>query len=158
MVCNLPNTDGRLGVQSDAPAYFMSTEPIRASRMETILIIEDEPHLREWYRQELEDRGYTVLSASHLREVEQMIRTHEVDLVVLDLKLKDGSGFDLLHEILGRKKDIKVIIHTAYPMFKGDFRSWGADAFLVKSSDLTELLQTIGRLLATEKNELPAYS
>ena len=125
--------------------------------MGRILILDDEPHLRELYRQELQAHGYWAVSASHLHEAEKTIRAQEVDLVILDLKLDNESGFDFFHKVLGRNKDIKVIIHTAYPMFKSDFRSWGADAFLVKSSDLTELLHTIGRLLTQTQDPFPAH-
>ncbi len=125
--------------------------------MGRILILEDEPHLRELYRQELQAHGYGVVVASHLQEAEQTIRAQKVDLVILDLKLDKESGFDFFHKVLGRNKNIKVIIHTAYPMFKYDFRSWCADAFLVKSSDLTELLHTIGRLLTQTQDPCPAH-
>ncbi|MDQ7053740.1 MAG: response regulator [candidate division KSB1 bacterium] len=124
--------------------------------MKKILILDDEPHLRELYRKELQAHGYLVATASHLHEAEKTIRAQKVDLVILDLKLDNEFGFDFFHSVLSRKKDIKVIIHTAYPMFKSDFRSWGADAFLVKSSNVTELLQTVGRLLTQAQEPIPA--
>jgi hypothetical protein len=43
--------------------------------------------------------------------------------------------------------DLKIIINTAYPMFKQDFRCWGAERLLIKSSDLSELKQTIDEVL-----------
>jgi hypothetical protein len=50
--------------------------------------------------------------------------------------------------MLDRRRDLKVIINTAYPSFKQDFRSWGAERFLTKSSDLAELKDTINEVMA----------
>jgi hypothetical protein len=41
-----------------------------------------------------------------------------------------------------------VVINSAYPSFKADFSTWGADAYVVKSSDLTELKDMVRHLLA----------
>jgi hypothetical protein len=44
-------------------------------------------------------------------------------------------------------KTIPVILNTAYSAFKSDFTTWSADAYVVKSSDLTELKETIKQIL-----------
>jgi len=49
--------------------------------------------------------------------------------------------------MLNEKRDVKVVINTAYPSYKFDFNTWGADAFLVKSSDMTELKSTVREIL-----------
>jgi hypothetical protein len=47
-----------------------------------------------------------------------------------------------------RRKAMPVVINSAYPSFKADFSTWGADAYVVKSSDLTELKDTVRHLLS----------
>lgn len=112
-----------------------------------ILVIEDEKNLRRLYRSELREAGYQVLTAADGQGALQKLRKEPVDLIVLDLKLPDGSGLDYLQDFLLVKRDVKVVINTAYPTFKWDFHSWAADAFLVKSSDLSELKDTIKSVL-----------
>ncbi len=115
--------------------------------MAKILIVEDEAPLNQLYKEELQDHGYEVMVAHSGRDALSMLRTNPVDLMILDLKLPDGSGLDYLCDFLRTHRKLKVIINTAYPMFKRDFRSWGAEAFVVKSSDLSELLCTVERVL-----------
>ncbi|MFQ5707046.1 MAG: response regulator [bacterium] len=117
-----------------------------------ILLIENEEHLRGLYQIELEEEGYNVLVAGNGHEALTRLHREPVDLVVLDLKLPDGSGLEYLQEVLQLQRDVKVVINTAYPTYKLDFHTWAADAFLVKSSDLNELKRTIAGLLHSERN------
>ncbi len=52
--------------------------------------------------------------------------------------------------ILSKHKGIPIIINTAYSIYKDNFMSWVADAYIVKSSDLTELKNKIKELLTKE--------
>ncbi len=52
--------------------------------------------------------------------------------------------------ILSKNKDIPIIINTAYCNYKDNFMSWAADAYIVKSSDLTELKNKIKELLTNK--------
>jgi len=62
------------------------------------------------------------------------------------------DGLEALGRILGLKKDIPVILNTAYSNYKDDFMSWAADAYVVKSSDLTQLKTTIREVLDKKKS------
>jgi DNA-binding NtrC family response regulator len=73
------------------------------------------------------------------------------DVVVLDILMPEMDGLDALGKIASRHGRIPVLLHTAYPHYKNEFISWLADAFLVKSSDLSVLKKTIKELL--EKNQ-----
>jgi two-component system response regulator (stage 0 sporulation protein F) len=57
------------------------------------------------------------------------------------------DGLEALPRILGLKQHVKVIINSAYAQYKESFMSWAADAYVVKSSDLSELKQKIKELL-----------
>jgi DNA-binding NtrC family response regulator len=117
-----------------------------------ILVVEDEEKLRRLYEMELEEEGYEVVTAADGRGALEKLNKEPVDLVVLDLELSDGLGLGYLQEFMDIKRNVKVVINTAYPSYKMDFHSWAADAFLIKSSDLTELKQTIYNMLHSKGN------
>jgi two-component SAPR family response regulator len=58
---------------------------------------------------------------------------------------------EALGRIIGKHKEVPVILHSSYPQYKEDYMSWAADAYLMKSSDLTELKETIKKLLGKRK-------
>ncbi|MFQ5707219.1 MAG: response regulator [bacterium] len=116
--------------------------------MKTILVVDDEINLRKLYQQELEEEEYRVIPASNGQEAIQKFKTEDVNLVVLDIKLEQENGLDILRKMMSFNRDAKVIINTAYSTYKSDFATWSADAYLVKSSDLDELKTTISKLLA----------
>jgi len=114
----------------------------------TLLVVEDNMHQRLLYEEEFKDEGYRVLTACDGREALQMARDTHPDLVLLDINMPVMDGLDTLGKLLEIDHRIPVVIHTAYPGYQDSFTSWSADAYVVKSSDLTELKQTVHRLLA----------
>jgi len=120
--------------------------------MSHILVVDDEKHICELYRSELEDDGYTVSVAHSGQEALQKIESSPPDLIVLDIQMPGMDGIETLEKILGRDKGIPVILNTAYSHYKEDFTTWGADAYVVKSSDTTALKHEIKRLLKNESS------
>ena len=57
------------------------------------------------------------------------------------------DGLEALPRILGIKEGLPVILNTAYSQYQESFMSWAADAYVVKSSDLTELKEKIKMLV-----------
>ena len=57
------------------------------------------------------------------------------------------SGIESMGRILSEHKKIPIIINTAYGSYKDDFMSWSADAYIIKSSDITELKDKIKELI-----------
>jgi DNA-binding NtrC family response regulator len=115
--------------------------------MVKILIVDDEEHIRMLYQVELEDEGYEVITASDGHMLLDRIDKDRPDLIVLDIKMAGYNGLDLLQEIRNRYYDMPVILCSAYDSFKRDLKSIAADFYVVKSSDLTELKNTIVRAL-----------
>ena len=113
----------------------------------TLLVVEDNVHQRLLYQEELKDEGYAVLTAGDGREALEVAQREHPDLVLLDINMPVMDGLDTLGKLLEVDHHIPVIIHTAYPGYQDSFASWSADAYVVKSSDLTELKQTVQRLL-----------
>ncbi len=115
--------------------------------LHTILVVDDEKNMRFLYSQELVEEGYNVLTAENGKEALSIIENSEVSLVVLDIKLKDENGLDLLQKIVKENHCLPVVISSAYSHYKDDFSSWLADAYVVKSGDLKELKQEIKTIL-----------
>ena len=117
--------------------------------MARVLIVDDEEHIRTLYTLELEDEGYEVLSLATGEELREHIRGFQPDVVVLDIKMVDVSGLDVLQDVRNEFYDLPVILCSAYGSFKGDVKSIAADYYVVKSSDLTELKKKIRTALET---------
>ena len=111
--------------------------------MARILIVDDEEHIRTLYTLELEEEGYEVLAVETGRGLPDRIESFAPDVVVLDIKMVDTSGLDVLQEVRGKYYDLPVILCSAYGSYKGDIKSVAADYYVVKSSDLTELKNKI---------------
>ena len=117
----------------------------------TILVVEDNPHQRDLYEEYLEQAGYKVLIAADGREALSVVAEQQPDLVILDINMPVMDGLDTLSRLLEHNRRMPVIIHTAYPSYQDSFTSWSADAYVVKTGDLTELKETVKRLLAERK-------
>ena len=118
-----------------------------------ILVMDDEEHIRKLYKMELEDEGYQVIATGECKEGLRHIESQDVDLVILDIRMPDMDGRDVLAR--AREVDIKlpIIISSAYPMFKQEFGVWAADAFVVKQHDLDELKSKVQELLEDTEEE-----
>ena len=119
----------------------------------SILIVDDEANLLENLYNFLQDKGFKKLyTAKSLKESRFKLANFNIDLVVLDLMLPDGSGFDLLKEIR-KNSDMAVIILSALDGI--DDRKEGfenkADDYLVKPFFPDELLWRIDAVLRRSK-------
>lgn len=116
--------------------------------MSKLLVVDDEANIRLLYAEELADEGHQVVTAANTAEAVEKLQQAEFDLAVLDIKLKNESGIDLLQKLVKERHDMPVILCSAFSCYKDDFSAWLADGYVVKSGDLTELKQEIGRVLA----------
>jgi DNA-binding NtrC family response regulator len=116
--------------------------------MTRILVVDDEGSIRTLYSQELSEEGYEVETAGTAMEAVEKLESGSYDLVVLDIKLKNESGLDLLQKIVKERHEMPVILCTAFSFYKDDFSAWLADGYVVKSSDLQELKDEIKKALA----------
>lgn len=123
--------------------------------MTRLLVVDDEQDIRYLFQCELEEEGYQVDAAGSAAEAERLLREGRYDLVVLDIQIGGDNGLVMLQDIIGKQKDLPVILCTAFSCYKEDFSSWLADGYVVKSSDLSELKNEIQRVL-TKKGKLPS--
>jgi DNA-binding response OmpR family regulator len=115
--------------------------------MKTILVVDDDEAIRTLLQEELEEEGYKVLTATNARDALKMVAAEALDLVILDIRMPGMDGLEALPRILGIKEGLPVIMNTAYSQYQDSFMSWAADAYVVKSSDLTELKEKVKELV-----------
>jgi DNA-binding response OmpR family regulator len=115
--------------------------------MTRLLIVDDEASIRQLYAEELADEGYEVDTAATIAEALDLLGRNSYTVALLDIKLKNESGLDLLQQIVRDRHDMAVILSTAFSCYRDDFSAWLADAYVVKSSDMQELKDEIRRLV-----------
>lgn len=113
-----------------------------------ILVVDDEKNILKLYQAELEDEGYTVIAANSGREALELFEKDPPDIVTLDILMPDIDGIQVLRQMKEKKPNIPVIMLTAYD-YRDDFSVWVSDAYVVKSSDLTNLKATIKQVIQT---------
>jgi two-component system response regulator AtoC len=120
---------------------------------EKILILEDEKLLRMTMRKRLEDEGYRVFEAAAGETALDLIRDDEPDLLLLDYKLPDMTGIDVLRQVREMHLDTSAILLTAFASVGTAVEAMklGAHDYLDKPVDFDELLATIAKALETTR-------
>ncbi|HJZ85414.1 MAG TPA: sigma-54 dependent transcriptional regulator [Polyangia bacterium] len=116
--------------------------------MTQVLIVEDEPGLREGLCGAVETLGFQALAAAGLSEARRLLAEAPVDCVLLDIRLRDGDGLDLLRELrTGGLRDVPVIVATAYGDSERTIQAMrdGAFDYLTKPFEFPALLATVER-------------
>ncbi len=116
--------------------------------MKSVLVVEDEANLREALLEAVASIGHRGLGAPGLGDARRLLESQPVDCVLVDIRLRDGDGLDLLREIrAGRLRDVPVIVATAYGDSERTIRAMrdGAFEYLTKPFDLKLLLSTVDR-------------
>jgi len=119
--------------------------------MSKILVIEDEKNLRQLYKQDLELDGHTVVTAKSAEEGLRKVETEAPDLVVLDIRMPGMDGLEAMGRILDQHPSVPVLLNTAYSSYQDSFLSWGADAYVIKSSDTGQLRREVEELLSGKR-------
>jgi DNA-binding NtrC family response regulator len=119
-----------------------------------ILVVDDEANIRILYADELTEEGYEVVTAANTAEAVEKLQESEFDLAVLDIKLKNESGIELLQKLVKERHDMPVILCSAFSCYKDDFSAWLADGYIVKSGNLDELKQEIARVLEKKSQRI----
>ncbi|MCG8378422.1 MAG: sigma-54 dependent transcriptional regulator [Proteobacteria bacterium] len=120
-----------------------------------ILLVEDEDVFAKAVKKHLQRAGYKVNHAIDLEKARQEYKNLSPDLVLLDMRLPDGSGLDLLSEIKTTDSgDVDVLVMSAYGELEDAVSAMkqGASDYLKKPIDLDELLINVEKVF--DKNEL----
>jgi two-component system response regulator (stage 0 sporulation protein F) len=124
-------------------------------RGKTLLIVEDEPDLREPLVAEFESFGCKVLQASNGRKAFEIIQNESIDAVISDIRMPGGDGVELLKNIksLHHAVPVVMLITGFSDLTQEEAYHLGAEAILSKPFDLDEIDETVSRIL-TPRAEL----
>jgi CheY-like chemotaxis protein len=114
-----------------------------------ILVVDDEEALRTVLASELEGEGYQVTSAADGQEAINILGSLAFDLILLDIKMPNVDGFEVLKYVKERHPSTKIIMLTGFADLKNAIESkkLGAEDFVSKPYDLVDLLTTVERVL-----------
>ena len=114
-------------------------------KQKNILLVDDDKSILRILTRILQKHGYSVHTAETGREAEEMISGQSYDLALIDVKLPDTDGVDLLQKIQAARPNMIKIILTGFASMDNGIKALtaGADAYLVKPVEPTELLKII---------------
>jgi DNA-binding NtrC family response regulator len=123
--------------------------------MASILVVEDEPTLARQLERALRGAGHEVRVADCGADVPRALVEGSPDLVLLDLRLPDASGLDLLKEIRSADASLPVVMMTAYSSVEDAVEAMrsGATDYLSKPLDLEKVRRLVEQLLVRERQE-----
>ena len=122
--------------------------------MARILLVDDEEHIRFYYKEALSEEGHEVSTLGSGHNLLRRIDFLQPEVVILDIRLVDYDGLELLQEIRNRFYDLPVILCTAYDTYKYDEKATAADSYVIKSFDLAELKTAIQRAIEAETSSI----
>lgn len=116
---------------------------------ERVLVIDDDPGLSEVIGILLEREGYAVKRAGSQKEGIARVEAGELDLVVTDLKLPDGTGLDVIAAVRARRPRLPIIMITSYSSMESAIEALraGANDYVIKPFNNDEFLHAIARAL-----------
>ncbi|MEO6090148.1 MAG: response regulator transcription factor [Umezawaea sp.] len=118
------------------------------ARVRPVLVVEDEPGLRELITRTLSFAGFRVLAAADLAGARQHVESGDVAVGVLDVMLPDGSGFDLAQDMRSSRPGVGILFLTARDTLEDRLTGFalGADDYLTKPFAVAELAARVGAL------------
>ena len=119
----------------------------------SILVVDDQDSIRHFVAKALEEEGFQVRAAANVREARLAVEHEMPDLALLDLKLPDGTGLELLREIKKVQPEVTVILMTAFGELETavEAMSSGAFWFVKKPFQNEELMALVERGLESQK-------
>ena len=111
----------------------------------TILVVDDEPDLRMLYELTLLREGYRVQTAADLAQAREHLAAQRFDVMITDMRLPDGLGMALLHEVRAQQRSERCIVMTAYGSAENAVEALRAGAFdyLTKPVDLKQFRSVV---------------
>jgi len=121
----------------------------------TILIVDDDENVRNSMKAILEEEGYLVDTATSGREAIRKTQKTTYNIALLDIRLPDMEGVELLKLINDGVPKTRKIMVTGYPSMQNAIAALNknADAYLIKSVDVESLLETVKNQLQLQKGE-----
>jgi hypothetical protein len=129
-----------------APAEARDAGVPEAAAKETILLVEDEPAVRQLFAQALTRAGYRIYEARNGQEAVKVFAQHEeeIDLLLTDMRMPYMGGAELAQHLRAKRHTLKLLCISGYP--GGDAKDLGAD-FLAKPFSRDDLLTKVREVL-----------
>src|SRR5690625_3811008 len=126
-------------------------------KMQKVLIIDDEPIIREGLKNVISwnEYGYEICDVGvDGRDGLNKIRSHQPDLILLDIRMPGLSGIDLVKQVRKENNQVKIIILTAYSSFSyaKELMGYGIESYLLKPIDEHELVEILKKI-SLERDE-----
>ena len=137
---------------------ILSAKRKGSDNMKHILIVEDDNLLNKTLTYNLELDGYTITSVLNARTAAESLKTNIFDLVLLDINLPDGNGYDLCRLIKPEHPDTVVIFLTANDQESNQIRGYEAGAvdYITKPFSISALQRKIKAMFAMLEHHKPA--
>ena len=116
------------------------------NRLETILLVEDEPAVRQLFAQALSRAGYVIHEARNGQEAMKLFDQHgdSIDLLLTDMRMPYMGGAELAHQLRARRRTLKLLCISGYP---GNLDPDLASDFLAKPFSREDLLKKVREVL-----------
>jgi CheY-like chemotaxis protein len=109
-----------------------------------ILIVDDDAHIQFLLSKEFADEGYETASAFNGKEAVKILELDKKpNLIIMDIRMPQMNGLETIGNIISKRKNIPVIIYSGYKGYMNDFLALTAEAYILKSPDLSELVNTV---------------
>lgn len=120
---------------------------------ESLLIVEDDPFMRELLSESLSEAGYQTKTAENGAETRSLLPRIEFDVALIDLSLPDADGMQLVDDISEASSEVQIIILTGYPSIESAIEALrrGAQDYLIKPFKIPEVQAAIARALKNQK-------
>ena len=114
--------------------------------LETILLVEDEPAVRQLFAQALLRAGYSIFEARNGQEAMKLFDQHgeAIDMLLTDMRMPYMGGAELAHQLRARRRSLKLLCISGYP---GNLDPELASDFLAKPFSLDDLLKKVREVL-----------
>lgn len=120
-----------------------------------ILVIDDDKSIRKIFRINLEEEGYIIDLAESGEKALRKVEDQRYNLALIDIKLGDMDGIDLLESLQEKAPQMKKIIVTGFPSLQNAIQALnrGADAYILKPVKIDQLLKIIEEQLRKQQEE-----
>jgi DNA-binding NtrC family response regulator len=119
---------------------------------ENILVVDDDTELRKVLSSMLSEEGYSVKTVENGKQAIEVSEKKRFDLALIDIKLPDMEGTELLHRLKEKHPHIVTVIITGFPTIQNAMGAVneGADGYILKPFEIRKLLEAIRKHLNKE--------
>jgi len=122
----------------------MSNRPVSPS---AVLWVDDDEKYPRFHQAQLEENGFQIFYTKQGQQALKHLDQQKFDVALVDTRLPDTDGMELIGQMANQYRKMAIIIYTATPFYEINFRSWAADAVMMKSKNTGELLNKFRHLL-----------